>query len=82
LVETGSHGALFDWAVGDGLADELAIDAPVIRPVFNAGDALLFDDLLLHRTGISPGMDTNRYALEHWFFSPSHYPAEQLPILF
>ena len=82
LVETGSHGALFDWAVGDGLADELSVDAGVIRPVFNAGDALLFDDLLLHRTGISPGMDTNRYALEHWFFSPSHYPTEQLPILF
>lgn len=82
LVETGTHGALFDWSVGDGLADELAKDTGVVRPVFSPGDALMFDDLLLHRTALSPGMDTSRYALEHWFFSPSHYPAEQMPILF
>ncbi|NLD77856.1 MAG: phytanoyl-CoA dioxygenase family protein [Acidimicrobiales bacterium] len=82
LVETGSHGAIFEWSVGDGLADEFARDTPVIRPAFAAGDALLFDDLFLHRTALDPGMDTPRYALEHWFFAPSHYPSEQLPILF
>lgn len=82
LVETGSHGAIFEWSVGDGLADRFAAETPVIRPAFEPGDALLFDDLFLHRTALDPGMDTPRYALEHWFFAPSHYPAEQLPILF
>ena len=82
LVETGNHGAIFEWSVGDGLADQFAAETPVVRPVFAPGDALLFDDLFLHRTAIDPGMDTPRYALEHWFFAPSHYPPEQLPILF
>lgn len=82
LVETGTHGAIFEWSVGDGLADQFAAETPVVRPVFAPGDALLFDDLFLHRTAIDPGMDTPRYALEHWFFAPSHYPPEQLPILF
>lgn len=82
LVETGNHGAIFPWSVGDGLADQFAEDTPVVRPEFAPGDALLFDDLFLHRTAIEPWMDTPRYALEHWFFSPSHYPPEQLPIVF
>jgi ectoine hydroxylase-related dioxygenase (phytanoyl-CoA dioxygenase family) len=82
LVETGTHGAIFDWSVGDGLADRFAEETPVIRPLFEPGDALLFDDLFLHRTALDPGMDTPRYALEHWFFAPSYYPSEQLPILF
>lgn len=82
LLETGTRGAIFDWSVGDAVADEWAADAPICRPAFAPGDALLFDDLFLHRTALDPGMDTPRYALEHWFFSPSYYPAEQLPILF
>ena len=37
-----------------------ASDAPVVRPEFAAGDALLFDDLFLHRTAIDPSMTTER----------------------
>jgi hypothetical protein len=82
VCETGTHGAIFDWSVGDGLAEELAREAPVLRPYFAPGDALLFDDVFLHRTALDPGMDTERYALETWFFAPSSYPEEQLPIVF
>ena len=54
----------------------------VVRPVFDAGDALLFNQLTLHRTGVSPEMTRDRYAVEAWFFAPSTYPHEQVPIAF
>jgi hypothetical protein len=62
-------------SVGFETIDRLAEETPPIRPPFEAGDALLFDELFLHRTGISPGMDRDRYALECWFFAPSRAPA-------
>jgi hypothetical protein len=82
LVETGTEGAQFDWSVGPGVVDRVAGDAGVVRPVFRAGDALLFDDRHLHRTGVSRGMTIERYAIETWFFAPSHYPHPQVPIAF
>ncbi len=42
VVQTGSHGAYFDWSVGQGMVDVLAEGgAPVVSPAFKAGDALL-----------------------------------------
>ena len=82
LLETGTEGAQFDWSVGPGVVERVAADSGVVRPVFQAGDALLFDDRHLHRTGVSPDMTTERYAIETWFFAPSHYPHPQIPIAF
>ena len=59
----------------------VAGDAGIIRPVFAPGDLLVFDDLLLHRTGYSEGMTENRYATETWMFATSSYPERQVPIL-
>ena len=81
IVETGTGGAIFDWAVGPAVVEHLAVDTPVVRPEFHAGDALLFDDLFLHRTGIEPTMTRPRYAIEAWFFAPSSYPAGQVPLV-
>lgn len=72
--------ARFDWSLSDVAVREASRDAPVVRPEFAAGDALLFDHLLVHRTGASPDMRDLRYAIESWFFAPSGYPADQLPI--
>lgn len=74
--------ARFDWSLSDAAVQEVARDAPVVRPEFEAGDALLFDHLLVHRTGAAPEMANLRYAIESWFFGPSGYPADQLPILY
>jgi hypothetical protein len=81
IVETGTGGAIFDWAVGSAVVEQLAVESPVVRPVFHAGDALLFDDLFLHRTAVDPSMTRPRYAIEAWFFAPSSYPAGQVPIV-
>jgi ectoine hydroxylase-related dioxygenase (phytanoyl-CoA dioxygenase family) len=82
LLETGTEGAQFDWSVGPGVVERVSTDCGVVRPFFSAGDALLFDERHLHRTGVSPGMTTERYAIETWFFAPSRYPHPQVPIAF
>jgi len=82
IMQTGSHGAQFHWSVGAGLIDDLERQGtPVVSPVFRPGDALLFDQLMLHRTAVRPEMDKVRYAIESWFFTPSTFPMEQGPIM-
>jgi hypothetical protein len=81
VVETGTGGAIFDWAVGPAVVEQLAADASVARPEFRAGDALLFDDLFLHRTAVEPTMTHPRYAIESWFFAPTSYPSGQVPLV-
>jgi ectoine hydroxylase-related dioxygenase (phytanoyl-CoA dioxygenase family) len=82
LVETGTGGAFFDWSVGQEVVDRARGDAPIVRPQFQAGDALLFDDYNLHRTATSAEMTDVRYAIESWFFAPSSYPHAQIPMVF
>ncbi|MDX2170053.1 MAG: phytanoyl-CoA dioxygenase family protein [Deltaproteobacteria bacterium] len=76
LVTPGEPGAGFDWAVSaDTIARELPGVAPW-RPEIGAGDVLLFDHFMLHRTAAAPGMRELRYAIESWFFASSVYPTE------
>ena len=81
VVETGTGGAIFDWAVGPQTVETLAVDSPVVRPEYRAGDAMLFDDLFLHRTAIDESMTRARYAIESWFFAPSAYPEQYVPLM-
>src|SRR6266480_214967 len=82
VVETGTEGAIFPWAVGPGVVDRVSAASPVCRPTFEPGDVLLFDDLFLHRTAVDSAMTRERYAIETWFFAPSAYPGGQIPIVF
>ncbi len=81
-----------DWGVSPENA-ELAAAGTVERPIFEPGDALIFDQLCLHRTGRDPGMKKGRDAIETWLFAPSTYaamttpsegysPRDQLPIIY
>ena len=82
VVPTGTDGAIFDWAVAPSVVADAAQGTPVIRPVFEPGDALLFDHLFLHRTAAEPTMARERYAMETWMFAPSDYPKGQIPITY
>jgi len=82
VVETGTEGAIFPWAVGPGVVDRVSAARPVCRPTFEPGDVLLFDDLFLHRTAVDSAMTRERYAIETWFFAPSAYPGGQIPLVF
>lgn len=83
IVECGTHGADFDWSVGQAVVEQVSGGAKAL-PIFEAGDALLFDHLCLHRTGSTPSMTKTRYATETWFFAPSAYPdpQNQVPLAF
>ncbi len=72
LAETGTRGAFDWWVVGDGVVEDMSQTAPVVAPVFKAGDAMLFDQLYLHRTGVRPGMTRERLAIGSWFFAGLH----------
>jgi hypothetical protein len=71
IMEYGTGGANIDWVVGREVIEKLAVEAPVVRPCFAAGDALFFDHLSLHRSGHAKNQDHNRYALESWFYAAS-----------
>ena len=81
VQETGTGGAIFDWAVGPDTVARLSKDAPVVRPHYRAGDVMLFDELLLHRTALDPSMTRQRHAIESWFFAKTDYPSGQVPIV-
>jgi hypothetical protein len=74
VLPTGGAGTYLGWTVSpETIARELP-GVPIWRPEFEAGDVLLFDHLLLHRTAADPDMPGVRYAIESWFFASSVYP--------
>lgn len=81
-VEIGGPGTFLDFQISDQTAEKAAGDIGVVRPIFDPGDALLFDHLFLHQTGSDPEMPNARYAIESWFFGPSSYPQNYVPISF
>lgn len=74
IVQTGTPGAYFTWDVAPDVVDRVRGERPLVSPHFREGDAFVFDHWLLHRTGIRKGFTKDRYALETWFFAPSHFP--------
>jgi hypothetical protein len=74
-------GELTPHSVSFDLVEQVAVEAPVIGPDLDAGDALMFDERYLHRTYIHHCMTEDRYALECWFFAPSHRSPGYVPFL-
>lgn len=68
----------FNWSVSDRQVDDFRAKVPVVIPKFKAGDMLLFDHWLLHRTSRLEGMTQQRYAIESWFFAESAFPGGRL----
>jgi hypothetical protein len=79
-VATQTDEAVLDYTISQNQVEQTAGDTPVIRPIFEPGDALLFDELFLHQTGSDPSMPNSRYAVENWFFGGSGFPDEYAPI--
>jgi hypothetical protein len=80
IVPTGTEGAIFEWSVSPQVAEEAAGDAGVLRPIFEPGDVLLFDELFLHSTAAEPTMAKSRWAIESWFFGSSASPEDYAPL--
>lgn len=72
--------AAFPWSLTEQAVRDALPDAPVASPVFAPGDALVFDELLPHRTSV--GLDLGeRFAIESWFVAPSSYPDRHVPVV-
>jgi hypothetical protein len=82
IVPTGTEGAVFEWSVSPAVALEAAGESGAIRPIFEPGDVLMFDELCLHSTALDPSMTKTRYAVESWFFGPSAFPGDYVPLAF
>ena len=70
----------FENMVPHQVAEQVAGEVAIQRPIFAPGDAMLFDELFLHRTGSDPNMPKPRFAIESWFFGPSGFPADYAPL--
>jgi hypothetical protein len=79
-LATNTEEAALDYTISQRTVDEAAGEVPVIRPIFEPGDALFFDELFLHQTGSNPAMRKPRYAIENWFFGGSAFPGEYAPL--
>ncbi|MCU0269261.1 MAG: phytanoyl-CoA dioxygenase family protein [Acidimicrobiales bacterium] len=82
VLETGTEGAFMADQVGEGVVARVTQDTPALRPEFKAGDAVLFDDLFLHRTSVAEGNLGRRHTIECWFFAPSRHPEHYCPLVF
>jgi hypothetical protein len=80
LLEAGTDGAPLSYVISPAKVEEEVGAEAVIRPIFEPGDILLFDDLFLHQTGSDPSMPNPRYAIESWFFGASGFPADYAPL--
>jgi len=79
IVQRGVPGVAKSDAVSNESAAEYGLEHAV-RLMFEPGDALLFDEMALHRTGVDESMTRSRYAVEMWFFAASMFPHEQIPL--
>jgi hypothetical protein len=80
LVLTQTDEATLPIQVSQQKAEEAAGDTPIVRPIFEPGDALFFDEMFLHQTASDPSMPNPRFAIESWFFGCSAFPADYAPV--
>jgi hypothetical protein len=80
FVTTETDEAAFNHMISQRQAEQAAGETGVLRPIFEPGDALFFDEMFLHKTGSDPSMPKPRYAIESWFFGGSAFPTEYAPI--
>ena len=78
----GAEGGFETIVVTQEKAEELAGEDGIVRPVFEPGDAMFFDHLYLHQTASDPSMPNPRYAIESWFFGPSAFPGDYIPLAY
>jgi hypothetical protein len=74
------EGQFFDQSIRPETVAATFGEESIVRPVFNIGDGIIFDDLTLHRTGIDGGITKPRDAIEMWLFAASTFPDNQLPL--
>jgi hypothetical protein len=75
-----AHDEMLDVEVTREKAHAAAGDVGILRPIFEPGDALFFDEMFLHQTASDPSMPNPRFAVESWFFGARGFPADYAPL--
>ena len=81
FVETQTDEAVLPIQASQAKVEAAAGDTPIIRPVFEPGDALFFDEMFMHKTASDPAMPHPRFAVESWFFGASAFPPDYAPLV-
>ena len=80
LVTTQTDEAVLPIQASQAAVEAAAGPAAIIRPIFEPGDALFFDELFMHQTASDPSMPNPRFAIESWFFGVSGFPGDYAPV--
>jgi hypothetical protein len=75
-----AHEEMLEVELTRAKAQEAAGDVGILRPIFEPGDALFFDEMFLHQTATDPSMPNPRFAIESWFFGARGFPADYAPL--
>jgi hypothetical protein len=70
----------FDWTLSARQVEEIADGTPITRLHLRAGDAVVFDERLVHRSAFARDMSSMRLAIESWFYAPSTVPEAYQPL--
>jgi hypothetical protein len=49
----------------------------IVSPIYEPGDAIFFDEYLVHQTQILPDMLELRRCIESWMFAPAGHPLKE-----
>jgi hypothetical protein len=69
IIEPNSSFGFTDETLA-GVADM----SKIVRPMYEPGDAIIFDEYLVHRTQTRPDMRELRRFIESWMFAPAGHP--------
>ena len=66
--------------LSEGEIEALSRDFPVVTPVFEPGDAILFDEMTIHTTRPKPWKRPDQIVAISWFFRAAHFPRWGTPL--
>ncbi|MFY7962205.1 MAG: phytanoyl-CoA dioxygenase family protein [Elsteraceae bacterium] len=75
ILPVGEEGSTVSWEMNEDRTYARFGRENMVVPSFQPGDALIFDQMCVHRTHVRPEMTKLRLAYECWFFPPD--PAYQ-----
>lgn len=77
---TNTEEAPLDYTIAEHKVSAAAGENGIVRPIFEPGDAIFFDEMCVHSTASEPTMPNARYAIENWFFGASGFAGAYAPL--
>jgi hypothetical protein len=70
------EGSLVEWEIDPDALRDFTGDLPRVELEMQPGDAVIFDEMLVHGTVARLDMPDRRYGADAWFFSVSGFPED------